>query len=367
MDAPLPAATDRQFPCKSCGANLVFSPGTQSLECPYCGTRNELPAPTAAEVIAELDLETHLRSLPPEAAHEVLSVKCSTCGAEESFPPNVVARRCAFCGAPLVAQAQSRRQIKPQALLPFHVTHQQAGDAFKQWIAGLWFAPNELKKRAERAEISGVYMPSWTYDSDATTHYTGERGEDYWTTETYTTTVNGRRVTQTRQVRRTRWYPARGTVFDRFDDVLVVASRSLPAGYAEALEPWDLTNLVPYRDEYLAGFVAESYQVDLAQGFDIARQIMADAIAITVRRDIGGDHQRIHSMDTRHDHVTFKHTLLPVWISAYRYGDRTFRFLVNARTGEVQGERPYSWVKITAAVLAALIAVAIFMMMMSRQ
>jgi hypothetical protein len=83
---------------------------------------------------------------------------------------------------------------------------------------------------------------------------------------------------------------------------------------------------------------------------------------MTVRRDIGGDHQRIHSMDTRHDHVTFKHVLLPVWISAYRYGDRTFRFLVNARTGEVQGERPYSWIKITLAVIAVLIAIAIFAM-----
>ena len=170
-----------------------------------------------------------------------------------------------------------------------------------------------------------------------------------------------------RQVRRTRWYPARGIVFDRFDDVLVVASRSLPAGYAQALEPWDLGNLAPYRDEYLAGFVAESYQVDLAQGFDVARQIMADAIAMTVRRDIGGDHQRIHSMDTRHDHVTFKHVLLPVWISAYRYRDRSFRFLVNARTGEVCGERPYSAAKITLAILTALIVVMVVLFFLNQR
>jgi hypothetical protein len=81
---------------------------------------------------------------------------------------------------------------------------------------------------------------------------------------------------------------------------------------------------------------------------------MAAAIRDDVVRDIGGDHQRVHRVETRHEGVTFKHVLLPVWLAAYRYRDRTFRFVVNARTGEVQGERPWSWVKIALAVLAGL-------------
>ncbi len=241
--------------------------------------------------------------------------------------------------------------IKPKALLPFHVTHSQAGELFKQWIGSRWFAPNELRHRAERADINGVYMPAWTYDSDTTTYYTGQRGDDYWDTETYSSFENGRHVTRTRQVRKTRWRSASGTVYEHFDDVLVLASNSLPKGHAEALEPWDLNNLVPYQDEYLSGFQAESYQLDLPQGFEVAKTIMAEHIEHLIRMDIGGDHQRISSMDTRYAGVTFKHTLLPVWISAYRFHDRTFRFLVNARTGDVQGERPYSWIKITLLVV----------------
>jgi hypothetical protein len=171
-------------------------------------------------------------------------------------------------------------------------------------------------------------------------------------------------VTRTRQVRRTRWWPVSGRVGNDFDDVMVLASRSLPPGYAEALEPWDLPDLVPYRDEYLSGFVAESYQIGLPEGFEIAKSIMAGTIRATIAGDIGGDHQRIHSVDTRYFNVTFKHALLPVWISAYRFHDRTFRFLVNARTGEVQGERPYSWVKITAAVLAAVIAILVVLLIL---
>src|SRR5688500_13675482 len=361
MEQATPATTERRFPCKNCGATLQFAPGTHTLACPYCGVSNEIAE--SNERVEELDLRAYLAHAPAEEMQETLTVRCGTCGAETTLKPNVTASRCPFCGTPIVAQAMSKRQIKPKALLPFHVTHDQAGQAFKQWIASRWLAPNELKHRAERAEINGVYMPAWTYDADTTSHYTGQRGEDYWDTESYTTIENGRSVRRTRQVRKTRWYPASGTVFNRFDDVLVLASHSLPRQHAVELEPWDLKNMLPYQDEYLSGFVAESYQVDLPQGFEEAKTIMAGEIEVSIRMDIGGDHQRIHDVDTRYANVTFKHTLLPVWINAYRYHDRTFRLLVNARNGEVQGERPYSWIKITLLVVAILAAVAMIAMM----
>jgi DNA-directed RNA polymerase subunit RPC12/RpoP len=325
---------------------------------------NEIAQPAAGNVVEELDLAAHLRE---EDLHEQITVKCVTCGAETTLAPNLTAGRCPFCGGAIVAQGSSKRSIKPKSLLPFRITHEQAGQSFKQWIHSLWFAPGELKRRAERAQIAGVYIPCWTYDAGTTSHYTGQRGDDYWDTESYTAFVNGRSVRQTRQVRKTRWWPVSGTVNNDFDDVLVLATRSLPSRYAEALVPWDLHALVPYRDEYLSGFVAESYQVGLPEGFEIAKGMMAGAIRATIARDIGGDHQRIHSVDTRYFDVTFKHALLPVWISAYRYHDRTFRFLVNARTGEVQGERPYSWAKITLAVLAALTIIAIIVLVMSQR
>jgi hypothetical protein len=143
-------------------------------------------------------------------------------------------------------------------------------------------------------------------------------------------------------------------VWNAFDDILILASRSLPKKYADRLEPWDLESLEPYGDAYLSGFRAESYRVTLREGFEEARTVMDSTIRSSVRRDIGGDHQRIHSIRTQYDDITFKHILLPVWISAYRFREKVYRFLVNARTGEVQGERPWSWVKIALAVLAGL-------------
>ena len=112
--------------------------------------------------------------------------------------------------------------------------------------------------------------------------------------------------------------------------------------------------LVPFNDKYLSGFRSESYQVDVATGLNEAKEKMAPVIRTTVRRDIGGDEQRIHSMNTAYSDITFKHTLLPIWIRSYRFKDIVFRFMINGQTGEVQGERPFSAIKIILAILAVI-------------
>ena len=307
-----------------------------------------------------MDFLAHLEKMTESADMEERTVvKCTSCGAETTLDPLITADDCAFCGEAIVSEAASSQKIKPRALLPFAVTQEQAFSLFSKWVKSRWFAPNALKQyaRSDLSRLNGMYVPYWTYDCYTTTFYTGQRGEDYWQTQHYTTRVNGKSVSRTRRVRKTRWYSASGTVFVRFNDILVLASESLPRKYAEKLEPWDLENLKPHDEQYLAGFRAESYQIDLKEGFCQAQQIMVDPIHSTIRDHIGGDRQRIHSTDTQYDDITFKHLLLPVWISAYRFGERLFRFLVNARTGEVQGERPYSWVKITLAAIAGLIII----------
>ena len=159
-------------------------------------------------------------------------------------------------------------------------------------------------------------------------------------------------------MQKTRWYPASGAVARGFDDVMAIASTSLPARLGEGLEPWDLSQLQPYKPDYLAGFQAEGYTVALADGNASAKQKMAGVIEQDVRRDIGGDVQRIDSVSTSYSAETFKHILLPIWIAAYKYNSKTYRFLVNGQTGEVQGERPYSVWKITFAALGATILAA---------
>lgn len=335
------------FPCNGCGGDLVYSPGVAKMECPYCGAEVDCPMPTGE--VLEHDFESQLALLESGADTTVVAeVSCDACGAENQLEANQTSGDCAFCGTPFVQQPQAANIMRPQAVLPFAVTRDEGLGHFHDWIKGLWFAPNKLKQFARDIEkLKGLYLPHWTYDSNTSTAYTGECGIDR--TEYYTNSEGER---ESRTV--TDWYPASGRVHLSHDDILVPASDTLPRKYVDELEPWDLPSLTPYEDAYLSGFQSESYSIDLRAGFNIAKDKMQPAIDQKIRWDIGGDHQRIHSKNTQYSAITFKYILLPVWISAYRFKDKNFQFLINARTGEVQGERPWSWIKITLAVLAGI-------------
>src|SRR5262245_44367772 len=272
-----------------------------------------------------------------------------------------LAGECPFCGAKIVAEPTAAQAVlKPESLIPFRIDHRQASVAIKQWLSSRWFAPNALVRLAREETANGVYLPFWTYDAYTVSHYTGERGEYYWVDETYVDVdQRGNRVTRTRRVRKTRWYPASGTVSRWFDDVLIPASKSLPAERLTALEPWGLKDLKPYQPAYLAGYKAQRYQVDLKDGFELAKAAVAPAISRDVCQDIGGDEQRVHEVRTAYSGITFKHLLLPLWVSAYRFSDKIYQVLVNARTGEVQGERPYSVWKIVGLVAVLVVVVVI--------
>ncbi|MFZ5999233.1 MAG: hypothetical protein ACOYW3_01890, partial [Bacteroidota bacterium] len=267
--------------------------------------------------------------------------------------------KCPFCASNLVVKSGTTATLhKPQCVLPFGIDDKKALDSFKRWLGGLWFAPSELKHYADRADkLNGMYLPFWTFDCQTNSSYTGQRGEDYYVTESYTTFENGKNVARTRQVQKTRWYPASGRVNNAFDDLLIEATQSLPKDKLRALEPWDVKNLVPYNDKFLSGFRTATYTVDLRTGYQEAQQRMQPVIRNTICQDIGGDRQLIHFVNTTYHNPSFKHILMPVWISAYKYNNKVYQFLINARTGEVQGQRPYSALKIALAVIGGLILI----------
>ena len=208
-------------------------PGTNTLVCEHCGSSAEIPP--GPGLIEELDFALYAKGLPAAdgATREVLAVRCAACGAETQYAAGITAGRCPFCGSPIVAQAQSTQAIQPRAVLPFVVTRCRRSRLSKagSQTCGL---PRRRRPKAQQARIDGVYIPAWTYDSDTTTHYTGERGDDYQETETYTEMVDGKPVERTRTVTKTRWWPANGTVSNTFDDLLVLGSTSLPRKQADA-------------------------------------------------------------------------------------------------------------------------------------
>ncbi|MBL7490039.1 hypothetical protein I6A60_26270 [Frankia sp. AgB1.9] len=341
------------YPCGGCGARLEFAPGSTSMRCPYCGFTQEIAA--GDREIHEIAIE-NLATLPrkPVASIGAYVYVCQRCAARSES--NETATLCQFCGSPLVIDPAATGQIVPEGVLPFGLDRGAVRDAVRKWTSSRWFAPKALKKVTETESMKSTYVPHWTFDSRTFSGYDGERGDHYWVTESYTDSEGKQ---QTRQVQKTRWHHAQGNVDRVFDDVLVPGSSVLPPKKVDDLAPWPLNAAQPFQQEFLAGHFALRYDLEPESGFEEAKNRMAKVIADDVRHDIGGDEQRIHHVNTQHNNVTFKLMLLPLWIATFLYAGRSWQILVNGMTGEIQGERPYSKLKIFFAVVAALIVIGV--------
>lgn len=354
------------FACERCGADLAFTPDTTSLSCDYCGESFEIEQASADElrdVHKEHDFEAQLREQRVgTATADSATIPCLDCGAEMEFEADVVSDRCPFCAATVFAdEVKHAARIPPQGLLSFRIGSDNGHDLFHTWKSGLWLTPFGFKDKAResrQAPLDGVYVPFWTFDTDVATGYRGQRGDHYYVNESYTAQENGRSVRKTRRVRKTRWRRASGQVFNRFDDVLVSGSSAIPDHLARQLTTWDLHELTPPDKAFRVGFKTQAYTLPLEGSFMVAKELMEPAIERTIRGDIGGDLQRIQHKHSRYGNTTFKLVLLPVWISAYRWKGKVYRFVINARTGEIAGERPWSAIKIAALVLLGITIIA---------
>jgi DNA-directed RNA polymerase subunit RPC12/RpoP len=352
-------ASGQSFPCTNCGAKLAYDASVQAMKCPYCGAqqavaRQGVAAPPGGR---EIPIEEGLRLAARGFGTPVTQVSCRECGATVNVTPGEQTARCAFCGSQQVlAQEAPGTAIRPESLVPFKVDKAGANQRFEEWLGGLWFRPNDLKRMARLQEMGGVYIPFWTFDAWARSDWTAEAGYHYYETE-WTTDANGNQVS--RQVQRTRWVPAAGQRQDFFDDTLVCASRGLPPDLVAKLETFDTKQLTPYRPQFLAGWRAESYAVDLMPAWGSAQQRMTEVQRSRCSSDVPGDTQRNLAVHSQFSHVTFKHVLLPIWIAAYRYGDKPYQFLVNGQTGEVVGKAPWSTAKIVLAILAAVLLITV--------
>ncbi len=365
-----PAGGDAQsFPCSKCGAKLNYDAGSQAMVCPYCGHKQEVQTRPQAvqqagyvqqEQIREIPIEQGMAMATKGLGVQVTTINCKDCGATVNIGEGERTTACAFCGSHQVLQATTNDQaIRPESLVPFKINKQSANDLFGKWLASLWFRPNDLTKIAKVQEMGGVYVPFWTFDSMVHSNWTAERGWHYYETEVYTSYENGQSVTRTRQVQRTRWESAWGNRRDFFDDTLVCAGKGLPGDLVEKFSTFNTRELIPYAPHYLAGWRAEAYAVDLMSGWGMGQQKMARVQEGRCAGDIGGDTHRGLNVSNTYTQVTFKHILLPIWIAAYRYNDKVYRFLVNGQTGEVVGKAPYSFWKIFFLVLGIVTVIGI--------
>lgn len=332
--------------CPSCGANLIYDPATRGLKCPYCGEGKELRHDRYS---SEIDLADLFRRRSKEWNAETRSFRCKNCGAVTVISKTEIAKECAFCGTSNVVEEQEMSGLRPNAVLPFTVTKEQAGEALKKWAKKRAFAPNKLRKGISAEKISGNYMPCFTFDAKTSSRYQGRLGEYYYVTRT----VNGKQVEE----RRVRYFNIRGTYEGNYDDVLVQASDRIPRSASQKLQPFDTNNSQTYSANYMFGFAATQYTKDGEQCWGEAKDIMKNAERAGILSRYTYDIVDYLDVETDFFNVTYKYVLLPVYVGNYLFKEKVYNFFVNGRNGKVAGQVPKSPLKVGALVLGILAAI----------
>ena len=359
-DEPLPvesaetqASQKVDFPCANCGAKTTWDPESDSLACEYCGTK--VAVPRGEGTIVERALED-AGSAARGLGVELRAARCGNCGATVCFSTSSTAASCVYCGSSSVlVQEANRNALRPESRVPLDLSQKDVEEKFRRWLHSLWFRPSELKK-AKHFDAVGIYVPFWTFDCRVHSDWSADAGHYYYVTVPRTVMVNGKPRVQMVRERRVRWVPAWGQRDDSYDDQLVCASGLSPELMAK-LGGFETRALVPYRPEYLAGWRAEEYRLDLEQGWARAQEAVVASQQSRCAGDVPGDTHRNLRVKNTIGGVRWKHVLLPVWSLQYRFRGEIYTVLVNGQTGSVAGKAPISWAKVALFVVAVGVAV----------
>ena len=334
-------AVPRGQPCASCGAPVE----RDDQYCPSCGT-HVVTTRTLSRSVGEADAAWR-------------SFFCKNCGAQLFTETDQRSDVCPFCDSTYVrALDPSRRgRQQPEFVIGFAITPQEAANRFRDWIAqNAWFRPGDLSLKALLEKQKGVYLPFWHFSMLAQSRWTASIGEHWYRTERYTTTDSrGKRVTRTRRIRETEWWPLVGKFHRYHSGFLVSGSHGLPQAEADRIQPFELPALKRYQPYFLAGWMCEEYSVSREDALTTCREEFSRRQREQVHQFLPGDTQREVNIQTEFEQIHSDLCLLPIYVLSYRYQQNVYRFLVNGQTGRIAGDKPVSYRRITMAIVSAIL------------
>lgn len=337
--------------CDACGGDMTYSPEKKLLVCTFCGSTKEIEF-TSDEVkeISFDDLEAYENDTDWDMEAKV--VECKNCGGQTVAEAEDETAYCVFCGSQhMVVHSSSDAGLKPQGIVPYEVTYKAARSRMNNWVRKRWLAPRDLKERFRGKNLKGVYMPYWTFDADVRSEYHCRVGEYY-----YVGIGDDKK-------RKTKWRNYGGRHRKRFDDSLVLGIDSDEARLMKKIEPFRTSDgkTMDYKSDYLAGYLAKKHTIKPTPAWYISRESMSNEIANEIKRGLPGDTYDSYRQSVTYRDVTFKHILLPVYMSAYEYNQKIYNVLINGQTGEVQGSAPVSPVKVAGLVVLGIVIAGIVM------
>jgi len=330
--------------CPNCGANMVFDPESQSLKCAYCRSIVSFDTENAEEI----DFNSGITSDREWTADEAVVFCCDNCGAKVVLAKGETTKFCPFCGTAHVQKTEELPGLKPNGVVPFAFSKDKAIEYSKAWAKKRFFAPRKFKKNICTDSVNGVYTPTFTFDSNTVSFYQGRIGR----THTRTVGSGKNRRVQTYVV----WRNISGRYDNQYDDVLVTAGTKFGQKELDKVSPYDTNASKEYDENFLFGFMAYHYDIEISDCWNSAKGRMDKSIRRGILSRYSYDRLAYLNVSTTHDNVKYKYVMLPVYVGNYRFKDKLFNFFVNGKTGKVAGKTPKSWLKI---LLTALFGVAL--------
>ena len=352
-------ATLLQYKCPSCGGAIEFNSELQKMKCPYCDTEFDLETLKAygedTEQMAEDDMTWESAAGGEWTEDEAAGMRmyvCQSCGGEVVGDEHMAATKCPYCDNPVVVVGNLTGQLKPDFVIPFKLDREAAKAGLRKHLSKKRLLPKEFKEENHIDEIRGVYVPFWLFDTDvdATLRYRGTRVRT-WSDSNYIYTE-------------TRYYSILRAGNIAFDHIPVDGSSKMADDLMESIEPFDFSQAVDFQTAYLAGYLADKYDVSAEESINRAnarvRQSTQDAFAATVH---GYSTLTPQESSIRLHGGKSHYALYPVWLLNTTYKGEKYTFAMNGQTGKFVGNLPtdraayFKWLGgITAAVGAAVFA-----------
>ncbi len=342
-DLEAPKSNTEISKCPSCGGGMEYDPITASLKCVFCGNDVKLSMDNFS---SELDFADLARG--SSWSEETRVLHCTNCGAKSVLLRTEIAKQCPYCGTSNVVETNDLSGLKPNAVLPFALTAEQAILKVVAWAKKKFFAPGKFKKTIQPENVRGNYSPAFTFDTQTVSGYEGRLGKHY-----YVTVGSGK---NRRRVRRTRYFRIHGTYSMAFDDVLIQASSDLDQKTIDGIAPFDTNNSQAYSTEFLHGFTATQHSKDGTACWASAKQSIYNTVKKCILNQYDHDVVDYINVQMSCNNITYKYVLLPIYVGHNKYMKKIYNFFVNGQSGKVTGKTPLSWIKIT---LVTLLGVAI--------
>ncbi|MDO4863302.1 MAG: hypothetical protein Q4A05_03940 [Ruminococcus sp.] len=328
-----------EYKCPNCGADLKFDPALQKLACEYCDSSFSMEE--IKKIYAELEAlpaDEAVEEAKDEFAEHTNLYYCSSCGAEIMADDEQTALFCYYCHNPVILSGKLTGDYKPNKVIGFRYTREQALDAFKAWCKGRKFVPSDFKSQQQLEKMTGLYVPFWVADCDVEANYqaVGKKVRTWTSGEyVYTETKEYRIVRNARIL--TKGIPADGE--SKIDDLLM-----------EAIEPFDYKDMKDFSMSYLSGFYADKYDVDRAGVFPRIRERADKVSREQVHNSIAKGYSSIKVNVENYNilKTDWSYMMLPVWFMSYKYNGKVYEFAMNGQTGKLAGTPPLSKPKLAA-------------------